>query len=81
MSEIGGGDPSKTHKPGEKLSVKVMNLDPTRRRISLSIEGAKESALHGEYMEYVAETKKTAEASEGKSAMALAFERAMGGKK
>jgi small subunit ribosomal protein S1 len=81
MSELGGGDPSKTHKPGEKFSVKVMNVDPTRKRISLSIEGAKESALHGEYMEYVAETKKANDASEGKSAMALAFERAMGGKK
>ncbi|MGK2860197.1 MAG: S1 RNA-binding domain-containing protein [Thermoanaerobaculia bacterium] len=79
-SEFGGGDASKLHKPGEKISVKVMNVDPARKRISLSHEGAKESALHGEYMEYVAETKKAADASEGKSAMALAFERAMGKK-
>ncbi len=83
-SELGlppGSDAAKTFKSGEKVAVKVISIDPDRKRIALSAEGAKESALHGEYLEYAAETKKVESAAESKSAMALAFERAMAGKK
>jgi len=71
-----GGDVARLHKPGEKLTVKIMNLDPERKRISLSHEAAKDSASHNDYVQYVTETK-AAETASGKSAIALALERAM----
>lgn len=78
-SEVGHGvDANDAFPVGKKVAVKVIGLDVDRKRIALSAEGAKESALHGEYLEYQAEAKK--EAGESKSAMALAFERAMGKK-
>jgi small subunit ribosomal protein S1 len=79
-SEVGHGvDANEAFPAGKKVAVKVISLDPDRKRIALSAEGAKESALHGEYLEYQAEAKKV-EASESKSAMALALEKALGKK-
>jgi len=76
-SEIGHGvDAAEAFPAGKKVAVKVISLDVDRKRIALSAEGAKESALHGEYLEYQAKT----EASESKSAMALALEKALGKK-
>ncbi len=79
-SEIGHGvDTAGAFPAGKKIAVKVISLDPERKRIALSAEGAKESALHGEYLEYQAEARK-AEVADGKSAMALALEKALGKK-
>ncbi len=78
MSLPPGGDPGKAHQPGEKLAVKILSVDRSRRRISLSHEGAKAAAERGEFLEYVEDSK--AGAAESKSAMALALERAMSGK-
>lgn len=78
MSLPPGGDPGKAHQPGEKLAVKILSVDRSRRRISLSHEGAKAAAERGEFLEYVEDSK--AAATESKSAMALALERAMSGK-
>jgi len=78
ISELGlpsGSDPAKTFKPGDKLVAKVISIDPQRKRISLSVEGAKAAAERGEYLEYVADSKQ--ETVDGKSAMALALEKAM----
>ena len=76
-SEIGHGvDAAEAYPAGKKVAVKVIGLDVDRKRIALSAEGAKESALHGEYLEYQAKT----EAGESKSAMALALEKALGKK-
>jgi small subunit ribosomal protein S1 len=76
-SEV-NGDASKVHTPGERLMVRVMSLDPSRRRISLSAEAAKAAAERDEYLKFMDER---GEGEGSKSAMALAFERAMGGKK
>lgn len=79
-SEVGHGvDAAATFPAGKKVAVKVIGLDVDRKRIALSAEGAKESAMHGEYLEYQAEAKKV-EAAESKSAMALALEKALGKK-
>ena len=69
-------DASKIYKPGEKLVVKVISLDPKRRRIGLSVEGAKAAVERNEYLQYVSETKPQQQ-PQGKSAMALAFEKAL----
>ncbi|HVT04361.1 MAG TPA: S1 RNA-binding domain-containing protein [Thermoanaerobaculia bacterium] len=71
-----GADIARLHKPGAKLTVKIMNFDAERKRISLSHEAAKDSASHNDYVQYVSETK-AAENAAGKSAIALAMERAM----
>jgi small subunit ribosomal protein S1 len=69
-----GADPTKAHQPGEKLLVRVMSVDPSRKRISLSAEAAKAAAERDEYVKFAEERGDT---GEGESAMALAFRRAM----
>jgi hypothetical protein len=51
-----------------------MSVDAQRKRISLSHEAAKAAAERDEYVKFQEER---AESEGGKSAMALAFERAM----
>lgn len=73
-----GSDPSKSHPAGQRLKVTVLSIDPERKRIALSHEGAKEAEARGEYLQYVDQTKASeATTAEGKSAMALALEKAM----
>ncbi len=74
-----GADPSKAFEPGEKVLVRVMNVDPQRKRMSLSHEAAKAALERDEYTKFVDERTETA--PEGESAMALAFRRAMEKKK
>jgi len=69
-----GGDPSQAHLPGEKLMVRIMSIDPSRKRISLSHEAAKAAAEREEYTKFMDERN---DESAGESAMALAFRRAM----
>jgi small subunit ribosomal protein S1 len=69
-----GSDPAKVHQPGQRVQVKVLSVDRERKRIALSHEGAKEAAERGEYLKYQEEKGE----NEGKSAMALAFEKAFG---
>lgn len=78
VSELGlpsGADPAKAYKPGEPVVVKVLSLDLDRKRIALSVEGAKAAAERGEYLSYVEDRSEDA-TGDGKSAMALAFEKA-----
>ena len=75
-----GADPSKAFTAGEKLVVRVMSVDPQRKRMSLSHEAAKAAAERDEYTKFVDEQRADA-VSEGESAMALAFRRAMEKKK
>ncbi len=80
-SEIGapaGSDPSQLHPAGEKLMVRIMSIDPQRKRISLSHEAAKAAAEREEYSKFMDERN---DESAGESAMALAFKRAMEGNK
>ena len=70
-SEIGSDAGS--YAPGQKLSVRIMSVDPQRKRISLSHEAARAAADREEYVRY----EEARESSEGESAMALAFRRAM----
>jgi small subunit ribosomal protein S1 len=80
MSEIGaphGVDPLDAHHAGEKLMVRVMSVDASRKRISLSHEAAKAAADREEYARMQDERSDES----GESAMALAFRRAMEGKK
>jgi small subunit ribosomal protein S1 len=74
-----GADPSKAFEPGTKLAVRVMSVDPQRKRISLSHEAAKAAAEREEYTKF--EQERAESAAEGESAMALAFRRAMEKKK
>jgi small subunit ribosomal protein S1 len=79
-SEVGQGvDAASAFPAGKKVAVKVISLDAGRKRVALSAERAKESVLHGEYLEYQAEAKKV-ETGDSKSAMALALEKALGRK-
>ncbi|HEX7707868.1 MAG TPA: S1 RNA-binding domain-containing protein [Thermoanaerobaculia bacterium] len=73
-----GGDPSQAHRAGEKLMVRIMSLDPQRKRISLSHEAAKAAAEREEYTKFMDERN---DEGAGESAMALAFRRAMESKK
>ncbi|HSP14297.1 MAG TPA: S1 RNA-binding domain-containing protein [Thermoanaerobaculia bacterium] len=68
-----GTDPSKAFTAGEKVTVRVMSVDASRKRISLSADAAKAAADREEYAKIMDER----ESSEGESAMALAFKRAM----
>lgn len=68
-----GSDPSRAHEPGEKLLVRIMSVDAQRKRISLSADAAKAAVEREEYVKFMDER----EGSEGESAMALAFRRAM----
>ena len=69
-----GTDPSSVHHPGQRLMVRVMSIDPSRKRISLSHEAAKAAAEREEYAKFMDERN---DESAGESAMALAFRRAM----
>jgi small subunit ribosomal protein S1 len=70
-----GADPSKAYQPGEKVLVRVMSLDPGRKRISLSAEAAKAAVERDEYVKFMDEQRGEGGA-EGESAMAIAFRRA-----
>jgi small subunit ribosomal protein S1 len=69
-----GQDASSVHQPGEKLMVRIMSIDPSRKRISLSHEAAKAAADREEYTKIMDERN---DENSGESAMALAFRRAM----
>jgi small subunit ribosomal protein S1 len=73
-----GADPSRAHPAGEKLAVRIMSVDPQRKRISLSHEAAKAAAERDEYVKFAEER---GDGESGESAMALAFKRAMEKKK
>ena len=73
-----GSSPENAHHPGEKIPVKVISIDPERRRIALSHEAAKAAGDRAEYLGVMKQ--KEAEAAGGKSAMALALEKALSGK-
>jgi small subunit ribosomal protein S1 len=60
-------------KAGDKLLVRVMSIDPSRKRVSLSYDAAKAAADREEYSKFMDEQRE----GEGESAMALAFRRAM----
>ena len=77
ISVAPGADPSRAYEPGEKVVVRVMSVDPQRKRISLSVEAAKAAAEREEYVKFMDER----DSGEGESAMALAFRRAMEKKK
>ncbi len=67
------GPEEKQLKPGDKVVVRVMSVDASRKRISLSSEAAKAAAERDEYVKFMDERGD----NEGESAMALAFKRAM----
>ncbi|HXG58537.1 MAG TPA: S1 RNA-binding domain-containing protein [Thermoanaerobaculia bacterium] len=75
-SEV-ASDPEGSYEPGQKVFVRVMSVDAVRRRISLSHEAARAAAEREEYSKFLGEKGD----AEGKSAMALAFERAMASRK
>jgi len=68
-----GTEAAQAHAPGEKLMVRIMSVDPSRRRISLSHEAAKAAVDREEYAKMMDERGE----SEGESAMAIAFRKAM----
>jgi small subunit ribosomal protein S1 len=68
-----GTEAAQAHAPGEKLMVRIMSVDPQRRRISLSHEAAKAAVDREEYAKMMDERGE----SEGESAMAIAFRKAM----
>jgi small subunit ribosomal protein S1 len=74
ISVAPGADPSRAHEAGQKLAVRIMNIDPQRKRISLSHEAAKAAAERDEYVKFAEER---GDHESGESAMALAFKRAM----
>ncbi len=78
ISVAPGADPSRAHEAGEKLAVRIMSVDPQRKRISLSHEAAKAAAERDEYVKFAEER---GDNESGESAMALAFKRAMEKKK
>ncbi|HYM62648.1 MAG TPA: S1 RNA-binding domain-containing protein [Thermoanaerobaculia bacterium] len=71
-----GSDATRLYPAGERLTVRVMSIDTNRKRISLSAEAAKAAAERDEYMKFIDE-QRPSDGSEGKSAMALALERAL----
>jgi len=73
-----GADTAEAHQPGERLKVRIMSIDPSRKRISLSHEAAKAVAEREEYTKFMDERNDEATSE---SAMALAFRRAMEAKK
>jgi small subunit ribosomal protein S1 len=74
-----GADPSKAFQSGEKLLVRIMSVDPQRKRMSLSHDAAKAALERDEFTKFAEERAETT--PEGESAMALAFRRAMEKKK
>jgi len=73
-----GADPSRAFEAGEKILVRVMSVDPQRKRMSLSHDAAKAALERDEFTKFAEERGET---TEGESAMALAFRRAMEKKK
>src|SRR4051794_5483147 len=69
-----GSDLSRAYEPGTKLPVRVMSVDASRKRISLSHEAAKAAAERDEYVRFMDDR---GDSNEGESAMALAFKRAL----
>ncbi|HEX8616426.1 MAG TPA: S1 RNA-binding domain-containing protein [Thermoanaerobaculia bacterium] len=69
-----GTDPNDMHPAGEKLMVRIMSIDPQRKRISLSHEAAKAAAEREEYTKFMDERN---DEGGSESAMALAFKRAL----
>jgi small subunit ribosomal protein S1 len=59
--------------PGTKLMVRVMSVDASRKRISLSHDAAKAAAERDEYVKFMDEQRE----GESESAMALAFKKAL----
>jgi small subunit ribosomal protein S1 len=56
ISELGLGrdvDPRSAFTPGEKLELKLMALDPNRRRISLSVRALKRDRERHEYLQHM----------------------------
>jgi len=56
ISELGverGTDPRSVYQPGEKLNVKVMALDPSRQRISLSVRAYQHDQERQEYVKHM----------------------------
>ena len=78
ISAAPGQDPTSLHPAGEKLMVRIMSVDPQRKRISLSHEAAKAAVEREEYTKFMDERNDEAA---GESAMALAFKRALETKK
>jgi len=74
-----GADPSKAFQSGEKLLVRIMSVDPQRKRMSLSHEAAKAALERDEFTKFAEERSEAV--AEGESAMALAFRKAMEKKK
>ena len=74
-----GADPSKAFQSGEKLLVRIMSVDPQRKRMSLSHDAAKAALERDEFTKFAEERGETV--AEGESAMALAFRRALEKKK
>ncbi|HEY8180737.1 MAG TPA: S1 RNA-binding domain-containing protein [Thermoanaerobaculia bacterium] len=74
-----GADPSKAFQSGEKLLVRIMSVDPQRKRMSLSHDAAKAALERDEFTKFAEERAETT--PEGESAMARAFRRAMEKKK
>lgn len=70
-----GADPSKAYTPGDKIAVRVMSVDASRKRISLSAEAAKAAVEREEYVKFMDDQRP--ETAESESAMALAFKKAM----
>jgi small subunit ribosomal protein S1 len=57
ISELGlerDADPRDAFSPGEKIKLKLMSLDPDRRRISLSVRAIKHDQERQEYMPHMA---------------------------
>jgi small subunit ribosomal protein S1 len=73
-----GADPAEAHAAGERLLVRIMNVDAGRKRIALSHEAAKAAADRDEYAKIMDEKRND---DSGESAMALAFRKAMESKK
>ena len=56
ISELGierDTDPRTVYQPGEKVSLKLMSLDPTRRRISLSVRAVLRDQERQEYSQHL----------------------------
>jgi small subunit ribosomal protein S1 len=56
ISELGlerDADPRTAFSPGEKVQLKLMGLDPERRRISLSVRALKRDQERAEYLQHM----------------------------
>jgi small subunit ribosomal protein S1 len=73
-----GADAARTFKAGDKMRVKVLSVDSQRKRLSLTHETSNE-ADSAEYSKYMSadKTQAAVDAAAGKSAMALALEKAL----